>query len=96
MAGLCWCAINADENARRGEPVGWINDLEVQRPYRRLGLGRALLLDGIPLAARGGVAVGMGDGGNGPARTLYTDVGFTVSKSLTDYRHFLFVPKRMG
>jgi mycothiol synthase len=96
VAGLCWCVINTDENTRRGERVGWINDLGTLRPYRRLGLGRALLLEGIGwLHAEGVAAVELWvDGSNTPARALYADVGFTVSKALTDFRHFLFVPRR--
>ncbi len=96
VVGLCWCAINPDENARRWAAIGWINDLGVARAYRRQGLGRALLLTGIAwLRAEGMASVELWvDGGNREARALYDALGFTVAKTLTDYRHYLYTPRR--
>ncbi|HUS17366.1 MAG TPA: GNAT family N-acetyltransferase [Chloroflexia bacterium] len=91
IAGLCWCQINEDEIARRGEQVGWINDLGVAPAYRRAGLGRALLRGGIAwLRDQGMSFVDLWvEGSNKEARTLYTATGFTVHKTVTDYRHYL-------
>jgi mycothiol synthase len=98
MAGLCWAYINYDENRRRGEAIGWINDLEVARAHRRQGLGRALLLDGIHwLHGQGMQAVDLWvDSGNREARNLYAALGFQMDKSVVDYRHFLRVGRPTG
>lgn len=98
MAGLCWAYINYDENRRRSEAIGWINDLEVARPYRRQGLGRALLLDGIHwLRGLGIQSIDLWvDSGNREARNLYAALGFQVDKSVVDYRHFLRVGRPAG
>jgi mycothiol synthase len=98
MAGLCWAYNNYDENRRRGEAVGWINDLEVARAYRRQGLGRALLLDGIHwLRGQGMHVLDLWvDSSNREARDLYAALGFQVDKSVVDYRHFLRVGRTAG
>lgn len=91
IVALCWSYIDHDENRRRGEAIGWINDLEVARAYRRQGLGRALLLDGILwLRGQGMQSIDLWvDSGNREARSLYAAAGFQVDKSVVDYRHFL-------
>jgi mycothiol synthase len=98
LAGLCWAYINYEENRRRGEAIGWINDLEVARTYRRQGLGRALLLDGIHwLRGQGMRTVDLWvDSGNREARSLYAATGFEVDKSVVDYRHFLRAGRPAG
>jgi mycothiol synthase len=95
IAGVCWCHINRAENARRGARIGWINDLGVAPAYRRQGLGRALLYTGISWLREQdmeSIALWM-DRANRVARALYEDAGFSVDKSVTDYRHFLVGPR---
>jgi mycothiol synthase len=84
VAGVCLCRPEAV-----GRPgVGWVRVLGVRRPWRRRGLGRALLLEAFHrFRARGVRAVGLGvDGENttGAVR-LYESVGMSV-----EHRHDLF------
>lgn len=79
VAGLCIT------RARRGEDdsVGWVGVLGVRRPWRRRGLGEALLRDAfVLLAERGKRAVGLGvdaDNTTG-AVALYERVGMHVAR----------------
>ncbi len=76
-AGFCHAAFSAEEIARRGFEVGWIHMLGVLPPYRRHGIGRALLLTGISWLRRFVPIVELGvEGKNEPALPLYTSVGF--------------------
>lgn len=47
FAAFCWAGINPGENERSGENVGWVHLLGTRRGYRRIGLGRAILLAGL-------------------------------------------------
>ena len=47
IAGICLCDVNKEHIARIGRQEGWVDILGVRRPYRRRGLGRALLLAGL-------------------------------------------------
>jgi ribosomal protein S18 acetylase RimI-like enzyme len=79
VAGLCIT------RARRGEDdsVGWVGVLGVRRPWRRRGLGEALLRDAfVLLAERGKRAVGLGvdaDNTTG-AVALYERVGMHLAR----------------
>jgi ribosomal protein S18 acetylase RimI-like enzyme len=79
IAGLCIT------RSRRGEDdsVGWVGVLGVRRPWRRRGLGEALLRDAfVLLAERGKRAVGLGvdsDNTTG-AVALYERVGMHVTR----------------
>ncbi|MGZ4355064.1 MAG: GNAT family N-acetyltransferase [Gaiellaceae bacterium] len=74
IAGVCLCAL-------RGE-AGWVGDLSVRRPWRRLGLGAALLRQAFgEFRSRGVDRVGLDvDGENltGAVR-LYERVGMHVA-----------------
>ena len=76
VAGVC---INRPE---RGEGVGWVGVLAVREPWRRRGLGRALLLDAFAtFGAAGRQRAGLGvDAENvtGAVR-LYESVGMTAA-----------------
>ncbi len=77
VAGLCWTAINPDENAARGEQVGWVHTLGVVPAYQRHGLGRALLLIGVQHLRQFVPIVELGvEGLNEKALPLYEGVGF--------------------
>jgi len=63
------------------ETVGWVSVLGVRRPWRRRGLGRALLLHSFhALRARGKPRAGLGVDGSNPtgAVQLYEAVGMRV------------------
>ncbi len=95
VMGLCWCYINPDEQTRRCEQTGWINDLGVDPAYRRMGLGRALLTHSIGwLRSRGVDCVELWmDSSNREAGPLYAATGFRINKTVIDYRHFLRVAR---
>jgi len=46
-AGICLNEISPEHNARVGRQEGWVEVLAVRQPYRKRGLGRALLLAGM-------------------------------------------------
>lgn len=79
IAGVSMNIVLTDENAAFGRQRGWVDDLSVRRPYRRQGLGRALLLRSLyALRARGMAEVGLGVDAQNPtgALRLYESVGF--------------------
>lgn len=78
-AAFCWCNISPEENQRSGRNEGWIGVLGTRRGFRRLGLGRAMLLAGMQrLRAAGVDSVRLGVDADNPsgAGKLYESVGF--------------------
>lgn len=95
--GLWFFAVDGEELAGislcRGEwagddSLGWVSVLGVRRPWRRKGLGSALLLHSFrELRARGKERVGLGvraDNATGALR-LYERVGMSVSRRILWY-----------
>jgi mycothiol synthase len=79
FAGFCWCEIHEEENARTGHNEGWIHLLGTRRGFRRIGLGRAMLLAGLHcLKAAGVEQAKLGVDADSPtgATRLYASVGF--------------------
>ncbi len=79
FAAFCWCSINPQENARTGRNEGWINILGTRRGYRKIGLGRAMLLAGLQRLKADGVDMAvLGVDAENPtgALRLYESVGF--------------------
>ncbi|MCC7361902.1 MAG: GNAT family N-acetyltransferase [Anaerolineales bacterium] len=79
IAGSSINALAAAESAALGRARGWVQDLSVRRPFRRRGLGRALLLHSLyALRARGAVEAALGVDAENPnsALRLYESVGF--------------------
>ncbi|MBW4631291.1 MAG: GNAT family N-acetyltransferase [Iphinoe sp. HA4291-MV1] len=79
FAAFCHCYVDPDYNARTGLNEGWVRILGTQRGFRRMGLGRAILLCGLHClkaadmeTARLGVDA---DNPNGALR-LYESIGF--------------------
>jgi mycothiol synthase len=84
LAGFCWMLINPEDNAHTGRLVGEIDVLGTRRGYRKLGLGRALLLEGIRRLRQAGMATARLDVvANNPtgARQLYESAGFRTQRT---------------
>lgn len=79
FAGCCKCIINPESNTRNGHNEGWIDELVTRRSFRRIGLGRAMLVSGMrQLQAAGMDMVKLSVDFNNPnsALQLYESVGF--------------------
>ena len=80
MAAFCYCEINPDENAHTGRNDGWVRVLGTRRGFRKLGLGRAMMLHAMRRAKAAGAihatVVCKGAPGHPRARGLYYGVGF--------------------
>ncbi len=85
IAGICLCRAEAGA----GGELGWVGVLGVRRPWRRRGLGRALLLQSFAeFRARGKRGVGLGVDGLNPtgAVRLYEQAGMRVARRFDQYR----------
>lgn len=81
FAAFCYSRISPEENARSGRSESWIEVLGTRRGFRKLGLGRALLLDGLQrLRAAGATTARLNVDAASPtgATRLYESVGFRV------------------
>lgn len=79
FAACCKCIINRESNTRNGHNEGWIDELGTRRGFRRIGLGRAMLLSGMrQLQAAGMDMAKLSVDFNNPnsALQLYESVGF--------------------
>ncbi len=79
LAAFCYNLINHPENQLMGRLEGWIGDLGTRRGFRRLGLGRAMLLTGLhALRSQGMETAVLGVDAQNPsgALKLYQSVGF--------------------
>jgi mycothiol synthase len=79
FAGFCWATIYAGQNAHSGRSDGHIDVLGTRRGFRKIGLGRALLLEGLRrLKAAGMTSAQLGVAANNPtgALQLYESAGF--------------------
>jgi len=88
VAGASINIIQKNEDGKR-DTEGWVDDLYVRRPWRKRGLGRALLTGSLHLfKAQGMTHAGLGvDTENlSGALRLYESVGFRVVRRATAYR----------
>jgi mycothiol synthase len=79
FAALCSCEINAESNERDRRKEGLVDLLGTRRGHRRLGLGRAMLLEGLSrLKSAGMDTARIGVDATNPtgALGLYESVGF--------------------
>ncbi|NOK62582.1 MAG: GNAT family N-acetyltransferase [Chloroflexi bacterium AL-W] len=79
FAAFCSCSINPEENARNGRNEGWIQVLGTRRGFRRIGLGRAILLSGLRWLHSEGLdtaVLGVDADSLTDATKLYESVGF--------------------
>jgi mycothiol synthase len=81
IAGISLNAVNEGDNARYGFKRGWVSSLGVRAPWRRRGLGQALLVESLRrLQVRGMTEAVLGVDAENPtgALRLYRGVGFQV------------------
>jgi mycothiol synthase len=79
FAAFCFCWIDPDDNAHNNRNEGWIDILGTRRGFRRIGLGRAMLLAGMHKLKEDGAGVAvLGVDAENPsgALGLYESVGF--------------------
>ena len=89
IAGVCLIEINKEENMRTGRREGWVDTLCVRRPYRRRGVGEALLLAGLHKLRDAGLeiaALGTDAENLTGAVRLYERVGFREARRWVNYR----------
>lgn len=89
VAAFCFCWIDNDDNARNNRLEGWIDMLGTRRGYRKIGLGRAMLLAGLHrLQGDGMTHAKLGVDADNPtgALKLYEDTGFTKLHTYVSYR----------
>ena len=89
IAGGVVNQINETENAAFNRRRGWLQSVFVRRPWRRRGLGRAVVLRSLQVFRdRGMTSAGLGVDADNPtgALGLYTGTGFEVEMRSTAYR----------
>ncbi len=92
IAGMCLVIVNEQENKRLGRQRGWIDILAVRRQYRHLGLGTALILEGMRQLYRAGctqAVLGCDSENLTGATRIYERVGFHVDKTRVSFRKLL-------
>jgi mycothiol synthase len=89
IAGGVVNEINEVENAAFNRKRGWLQSVFVRRPWRRRGVGRAVVLRSLQaLRDRGMTSAGLGVDADNPtgALGLYTGTGFEVELRSAAYR----------
>jgi mycothiol synthase len=92
LASFCGAHIPHEDNARKHRKEGWINLLGTRRGYRRQGLARAMLIQGLHQLQSAGLDTALlGVDGQNPnqAKGLYESVGFQVKESSITYEKCL-------
>ncbi|WP_293338302.1 GNAT family N-acetyltransferase [Microcoleus sp. CAWBG58] len=88
FAAFCYCEINPEENDRTGRNEGWIAVLGTRRGFRKLGLGRAMLLAGLQRLKAAGVEtaiLGVDAANPSGALRLYESAGFHNIRNSISY-----------
>jgi mycothiol synthase len=89
VAGLSMNAIYAEENVRLGIKAGWLDQVSVRKPWRRRGVGAAVIVASLQaLRDRGMDQAMLGVDAENPtgALALYERLGFTRHHSFRIYR----------
>ena len=79
FVAFCYCHISQKQNDRTGRNEGWIGYLGTRRGFRKIGLGRAMLLAGLHRLKAAGVAtaiLGVDAENLSGALRLYESAGF--------------------
>ncbi len=94
LVGFCGAEIDLEENALKNRKEGWIGLLGTRRGYRRQGLARAMLLQGLhQLQAKCMETALLGVDSQNPnqAKSLYESAGFAIKESSVTYQKELSV-----
>jgi mycothiol synthase len=89
FAAFCFCWVDPDDNERNNRLEGWIDMLGTRRGFRKIGLGRAMLLAGLRrLKEEGLTAAKLGVDAENPtgALGLYERTGFEKLYTFVAYR----------
>ena len=88
IAGVLLAEESTVYNKENDTLIGWANILGVMSQYRKKGIGRALLSDGMKwILDRGMDTIYLGmDAENAKALDLYTSLGFRVDEESISYR----------
>ena len=84
LAAFCYGAIDPAYNQQKNCREGWIDLLGTRRGFRRMGLGRALLLEGLTQLKNAGMdtaKIGVDSQNPNRAYALYESVGFHLIHS---------------
>ncbi len=88
FVAFCYCDISQEENTRTGRNEGWIGVLGTRRGFRKLGLGRAMLLAGLQRLKAAGVEtaiLGVDTANPSGALRLYESAGFHKIRDSISY-----------
>lgn len=88
FVSFCYCEISVDECDRTGRNEGWIACLGTRRGFRKIGLGRAMLLAGLHRLKAAGVEtaiLGVDAENQSGAMRLYESVGFHNIRNSISY-----------
>ena len=89
VAGVSVNSIYTEENERLGIKVGWLDQVSVRRPWRRMGVGAAVIAASLHAFRDSGmVEASLGVDAENPtgALALYERLGFTRHRSFRVYR----------
>ncbi|MEO6458695.1 MAG: GNAT family N-acetyltransferase [Chloroflexia bacterium] len=89
FAAFCLCSIDDEHNKRNSVNEGWIDVLGTRRGFRKMGLGRAMLLAGLHKLKENGIDDAMlGVDADNPtgALGLYESAGFSKYKTAVAFR----------
>ena|GEM_PF-1488293 len=91
IVGVCFYEINHQYNKQNNSKAGWANILGVRKPFRSLGLGRALLADAMCWFHEKGMdTIYLGvDAENSKALDLYLSLGYAVEQEGIHYELIL-------
>lgn len=89
IAGVCLCELEAAYNQQRGTQSGCVDDVAVRRPWRRRGVGAALIVSGLRALKSAGMTSAHlyadADNPTGAVR-LYQRLGFVEEWRSISYR----------
>jgi mycothiol synthase len=87
IVGVCMCEESVLYNKENNTKAGWANILGVSKPYRKRGIARALLTEGMRwIYDRGMDTIYLGmDAENRKALGLYTSLGYQVHTESINY-----------